>query len=170
MNLSLLRNRGIPLPEIETENGLSAKDIMDQIRSVYRKWGKKRDDYAEAEFLELLYNYPQSMCSRHMTSTLKRLIAIVYFESKLDPKEENPLWNGYSYEDLAIMFNKSKAAIHEAIRQKEAEIKQLLEEAKLLVKAREIALQELVQEEKLKLLEKQPKGIEKTTEQMLPTE
>jgi len=46
----------------------------------------------------------------------------------------------------------------------------LLEEAKLLVKAREIALQELVQEEKLKLLEKQPKGIEKTTEQMLPTE
>jgi hypothetical protein len=46
------------------------------------------------------------------------------------------------------MFDLSKATIYEAVRQKEAEVKQLLEEAKLRKKAEEIALEELVKEEK----------------------
>lgn len=70
----------------------------------------------------------------------------------------------------ARAFDRSKATVHEAIRQEEAEVKQLLEEPNLRAEAREIARQQLIEEEKLKLLQKQPKGIEKTTEQTPSTE
>jgi len=36
---------------------------MDKIRSFYAKYNKKGDEYSEAEFLELMLNYPQSMCA-----------------------------------------------------------------------------------------------------------
>jgi len=187
MILTLLKNKGIPLPAAETEDGLSAKDIMDKVRSFYVKFEKcegEESEYAEGEFLELLYQYPKSMVARHMTDTLKTLIALIYFESKpekMEKKEPTTMilsngrkitfdwddWEGYSYDDLALMFDLSKASIHEAIRQKEAEAKQLLEESKLRKKAKTIALEELVKEEKLKLLEKNLTESKETTEQTL---
>lgn len=161
MGLDVLRNRGYELPPIETVEGLEAKDIHDKILSFYRRLEKARDDTfqdcAAADFLELLRDYPQSLCSKHMSESQKLLMAILYFESKPDSKDKDACWRGFSYEELSILFDVSKATVHEAIRQKEAEVKQLLEKPKLRTKARAIALEELVKEEKLKLLRKKPK-------------
>ena len=76
----------------------------------------------------------------------------MYFEDRLKDKTNSPGdWQGYSYEHLALIFDGSKATIHEAIHQKETEVKQLLTEAMLRQKARSIALDELVKEEREKL-------------------
>lgn len=162
MSLSVLKKKGIPLPQIETEDGLTAKDIMDKMRSFYRRLEKCHSEiaeYAESYFLELIFNYPKSMCNRHMSEALKEVMALLYFESK--PKHDGEArekkgkdeWPGFSYDDLSTIFDMSKASIHEAIRQKEVHAKQLLEEVKLRAKAKEIVLEEYVQEERRKLLE-----------------
>lgn len=62
----------------------------------------------------------------------------------------------------------SKATIHEAIRQKEAEVTKLLSEVKLRSKARSIALEEMVQEEKQKILEEKLKENKQTNERLFP--
>jgi len=169
VSLAILRKKGMLSPPVETEDGLTAEDIMDKVRSFYLRLEKNTHseiaDYAESYFLELMLNYPKSMCNRHMTETLKQLIALFYIDSKPEAEEEEPAWNGFSYEDLAIVFDRSKASIHEAIRQKEGEVKQFREESKLRAKVKAIALEELIKEEKMKLLEKKYKGVEKTTEQ-----
>lgn len=72
-------------------------------------------------------------------------------------EEEDTLWNGFSYEDLSLMFDVSKATVHEAIKQKEAEAKGLLVDVQLREKAKEIALEQLIEEEKQKLKKKQAK-------------
>lgn len=158
--LGFLKNKGVALPHMEKEGDLTAKEIMDKIRNFYVKLEKcnsETRDFAEGYFLELLYYYPQSMCSRHMTENQKLVMALIYFESKPRPNEEDPLWNGFSYEDLALIFDVSKATVHEAIKQKEAEAKILLVDVKLREEAKEIALEQLVEEEKQKLKKKQPK-------------
>jgi len=184
MILTLLKNKGIRLPAVETEDGISAKEIMDKVRSFYlrlEKCDSDESEYAEGDFLELLYHYPKSMVAKHMTDTLKQLIAIIYFESKpekVEKKEttflcvgdkkikwEPDVWEGYSYDDLAVLFDLSKSSIHQAIGEKEKEAKQLLEEVRLRVKAKAIALEQLVEEEKQKLLEKNLTESKETTEQ-----
>lgn len=159
MNLiGVLKNKGVALPPMEKEDDLTAKDIMDKIRNFYNKLEKCTSvtrDFAEGYFLELLYCYPQSMCSRHMTENQKLLMALIYFESKPRQEEENPIWNGFSYEDLSLIFDVSKATVHEAIKQREEEAKKLLVDVQLREKAKEIALKELIVEEKQKLLERE---------------
>jgi len=135
--IKILRKKGISLPSIEKEDDLTAKEIMDKIRSFYIKFEKYNSlisDYAEGYFLELLYHYPKSMCSRNMSETQKLLMALIYFESKPVPEEEDPIWNGFSYEDLSLIFD-----------------------VQLREKAKEIALEQLIKEEKQKLKEKQLK-------------
>lgn len=171
--LEVPKAKGVPLPPIETEDGLTAKDLMDTIRGFYVKFEKcdgESQEFMEGYHLELLHSYPKSMCSRHLTETAKQLIAIYYFSSK--PKyqevELSDPWLGYSYEDLAVLFDLSKATIHEAIRQKEAEVTKLLSEVKLRSKARSIALEEMVQEEKQKILEEKLKENKQTNERLFP--
>jgi hypothetical protein len=123
-------------------------------------------EFMEGYHLELLHSYPKSMCSRHLTEKAKQLIAIYYFSSKSQYQEvelSDP-WPGHSYEDSGAMFDLSKATIHEAIRQKEAEVTKLLSEVKLRGKARSIALEEMVQEEKQKILEEKLKEDKQTNE------
>lgn len=157
MSIIVLRKKGIQLPPIESEDGLEAKDFMDKMRSFYVKLEKSHSetaDFAEGYFLKLLFNYPKSMCNRHMTDVLKLLIALIYFESKPRAEEEDPIWNGFSYEDLSLIFDVSKATVHEAIKQREEEAKKLIASVQLREKAKEIALEQLVEEEKQKLKEK----------------
>jgi len=134
LSLYPLKREGVKLPPKETEENLTGKEIVDKIRSFYRRLEKSHReqvvDFAEAEFLELLCDYPHSMCKRDMSDTLKLLIALVYFGSKPEYREdmsEDP-WQGYTYDDLSLMFDRSKASIHQAIREKEVEAKHLLEE------------------------------------------
>jgi hypothetical protein len=103
-----MKRKNIPLPPSETEEGLTANDIMHVIRSFYLRMEKINNDdvtdYAEGSFLELLKDYPKSMCSQHLTETMKELIALIYFESKPEPEKKDPLWEGFSYEQLALYF------------------------------------------------------------------
>jgi hypothetical protein len=155
MSITWLKTKEIPLPPIENVEGLTAEDIMEKIRAFYirfEKYDGECQDFMESYFLELLSNYPKSLCTRNMTESLKQLITIMYLASKPERKRAGD-WDGYSYEDLAVMFDISKATVHEAIRQKEAEVKELLEDTKLRGTAKKIALEELIKEEKLKILE-----------------
>jgi len=152
--------RGIRIPPSETDvSGLTAQQIIDKIRSFWdrcRKDNSQDSDVAPIDFLELLEAYPVSMCSFHMTDSLKLLVALMYFDSK--DKEDNAVssdWEGYSMDYLALIFDRSKKTIHDCIREKEQEAKKILEEAKLRKEARELALRELVEEEKLKLKQSQ---------------
>jgi len=155
VSLSYLRRKGAILPPIEDEGNLPAKAILKKIRDFYFRKEQSNteiDDFAEGYFLELLRDYPQSMCSQHMTNSLKQLIGLLYFEDRMDdkPKAKGD-WEGYSYEHLALIFVRSKATIYQAIHEKETEVKQLLTEGSLRQKARGLALEELVNEEKEKL-------------------
>jgi len=152
-----MKRKNIPLPPSETEEGLTANDIMHVIRSFYLRMEKINNDdvtdYAEGSFLELLKDYPKSMCSQHLTETMKELIALIYFESKPEPEKKDPLWEGFSYEQLALYFCRSKSTIHQAITQNEIQVKQLLAEVTLRTKAKNLALQDLIAEEREKLRE-----------------
>ena len=164
MNLPFLRKKGISLPPLETDKRLKAKDMMDKIKGFYIRLDKASGDiadFAPCYFMELLANYPKSICSRNMTETCKKLITLYYFATKPD-SEDKDVWEGYSYDDLSLIFDRSKASIHDAIKEKEVEVKELLEEVSLKAKARALALEELVEEEKKKLLEEKGKVDEET--------
>jgi len=168
MSLDGFERRGVKLPPRETDvSGLTAQQIIDKIRSFWdrcRKDNSQDSDVAPIDFLELLEAYPVSMCSFHMTETLKLLVALMYFDSKPSEEEiqrqieenkkwgfKGDVWEGFSYDYLALIFDRSKKSIHDAIKEKEQEVKAILEEAKLRKEARELALRELIEEEKRKL-------------------
>ncbi len=72
MILSRLKDKGIPLPTFEAEDGLTAQYIMNKIRSFHHRPEKSHSEicgYVEGYFLELMVNYPKSMCNRQMTET-----------------------------------------------------------------------------------------------------
>jgi len=156
MSLDIYERRGNRISQKETDlKDLTAKKIIDKIRSFWERLNRDTSqdkDIAPIDFLELLEAYPFSMCSYHMTDSLKLLVALMYFDSR--HKEENPIpsdWEGYSMDYLALIFDRSKKTIYDAIKEKETEAKAILEEAKLRKKAREIALKELIEEEKRKI-------------------
>ena len=155
MSLWLLRKKGIQLPPIETDySNITVEQLIKKIREFYRRKDKtNEEEMNECFFLELLRDYPVSICNRHMSEEQKVLIALVYFESKsyVDPEDKDAGWKGFSYDQLNTVFCRSKATIHEAIRQKEAEAKKLLADVQLREKAKEIALEQLIKEEKQKL-------------------
>jgi|YelNatPaOPRAMG01_1025707.scaffolds.fasta_scaffold242356_1 hypothetical protein len=162
MSLDVFERRGIKLPPREVDvSGLTTQQIIDKIRSFWERCKKDNSqdsDVAPIDFLELLEAYPVSMCSYHMTDSLKLLVALMYFDSKPEnPKEGD--WEGLTMDYLALIFDRSKKTIHDCIKEKEAEAKKILEEAKLRKKAREIALRELIKEEKLKLIQETTKNI-----------
>jgi hypothetical protein len=113
----------IALPAPETEKELSAFDIMEKIRSFYRRFNQIRDaameDNAEHFFLQLLAEYPQSMCSRNFSDTLKLIASLIYHQG------------AWSVEDLSIIFDRSKATIFAAIHDKEVEARDLLRQYNL---------------------------------------
>lgn len=176
--IDLLKATGYELSPRETDfSDLTTKEIMDKIAEFMSNTNPKHEELIP-DFWQLIANYPVSMCQRKMSDTLKLLINLFYHykppKIKQKDKLHQELWDSvrerfnkqgfFSYEQLAILFMRSKASIHDAIQEKEAEVKQLVEEVNNRRYARSIALEELVAEEKLKLLQKTSKGIEKTTE------
>ena len=153
--INRLRSEGYDLPAIETDvSTLAKEEIFERVQDFWRRYDKitsSDDEFAPVYFVELLAKYPVSLCKRQMTDTLKLLIALFYFDSKPNPEEKEPIWNGYSYDNLALIFVRSKASIHDAIKEKEAKAKAILNHVQLRKKAREIALQQLVDEEKERL-------------------
>lgn len=176
MSVRILRGKEVPLPPIESEDGLTAKAIMDKIRSFYRRFERvdsSQEEWIESYFLDLLYNYPQSMCNRHMTPELKQVMNLLYFESKPEPEKDEhgnikkvkDVDMGLSFDDLAMMFDVSKATVHEVIRQGKKEAKELLEIPKLKMEAKRKMRHAIVEEEMRKFYKKQQEERRKPTKQ-----
>lgn len=166
--IDLLKATGYELPPQETDfSNLTTKEIMDKIKEFMFNANPKYE-HLIVDFWQLIADYPVSMCERKMSDTLKFLITLFYNykipHSKQKDKKHQELWDKvrekfnkegfFSYEELAIMFMRSKASIHDAIKDKEAEVQQLMAEVNMRRHARSIAFQEMVKEEKLKLLTK----------------
>lgn len=115
----------VPLPQFEQVDGIDAAQIHAKVTEFLQRLPTCSSDYADfmqGYFLELLRYYPKSLCSREMTDALKLLISIWYQHSKLTTEDYNKENGGHfhaiSYEDLAILFVRSKASIHIAIEAK----------------------------------------------------
>jgi hypothetical protein len=153
--IRLLKSLGVKLPNFENEfSNVKVEDLIAKMRSFYERFEKVANadnEFAPMDFLELLTYYPASMCSFHQTETLKLLIALFYYWDKQKESEEEENEEGCSMDYLSLVFDKSKSTIHQAIKDKEAEAKAIIEESKLRNKAKKIALEQLIEEEKEKL-------------------
>jgi hypothetical protein len=172
MSLCELELRGVKLPEKETYLGdLTGNQIVEKINLFHERLRRESHlqvaPFAEAYFLNLIALYPVSMCMRSMTEPLKLVVALFYFGSKPAKEENNqapeddlkakelfprnkpsPVYRGYSCEDLALIFDRTRAAIVEAVKQKREEAVVMLEEATLRCASGARALEELTEEEK----------------------
>ena len=168
--IRLLTYWGVKLPQAENDfSNVKVEDLIGKMRSFYERFEKVAsadNEFAPMDFLELLTYYPASMCSFHQTETLKLLIAVFYYWNKEKEREEKENdYEGYSMDYLSLIFDRSKSSIHQAIKDKEAEAKAIIEEAKLRTKAKKIALEQLIREEKEKLKQTIQNRIEQTNTQ-----
>jgi len=166
--IRLLKSLGVKLPQTEDDLvNVKAEDLIGKMRSFYERLEKVANadnEFAPMDFLELLTYYPVSMCSFHQTETLKLLIALFYYWDKQKESEEKENdYEGYSMDYLSLIFDRSKSSIHQAIKDKEAEAKAIIEQSKLRNKAKKIALEQLIEEEKQKLKQNR---IEQTNPQL----
>jgi hypothetical protein len=166
--IRLLKSLGVKLPQTEDDLvNVKAEDLIGKMRSFYERFEKVQsadNEFAPMDFCELIAYYPASMCSFHQTETLKLLIALFYYwDKQKESEEEENDYEGYSMDYLSLIFDRSKSSIHQAIKDKEAEAKAIIEEAKLRTKAKEIALQQIIEEEKQKLKQNR---IEQTNPQL----
>jgi len=173
--IRLLKSLGVKLPDFENDfSNVKVEDVINKMRSFYERFEKVQsadNEFAALDFAELLTYYPVSMCSFHQSETLKSLIALFYYWHKEKESEEKENdYEGYSMDYLALIFDKSKSSIHQAIKDKEAEAKAIIEEAKLRTKAKKIALEQLIREEKEKLKQTIQNRIEQTNTQRTTVE
>jgi hypothetical protein len=190
MSLGDLELRGVKLPEKETcLNDLTANQIVEKINAFHQRL--RRESYlqvapfAEAYFLNLIALYPLSMCSKTMTDELKLVAALFFFgsqpthdaESKPTDQElrdlfprnrPSPAHSGYTLEDLALIFDRTRPAIAEAIRQKQEQAQVMLEEAVLRCQHQQAianenvdSLEKLSEDEKIELFQEKKKVEEK---------
>jgi hypothetical protein len=180
MDISEMELRGVKLPDRETFLGeLTAQQIVEKINAFHERLKKESQldvsQFAESYFLNLIALYPVSMCSRSLSEELKLVIALFYLGSKpvkeenrktkADPGEFKDLFpnithshvnDGYSYDDLALIFDRNRSAICEAIKQKQEIAKIMLEETMLRRESKKIALERLAEEEHGRLIQNKP--------------
>jgi hypothetical protein len=125
-------------------------------------------------FLNLIARYPIGMCSPHPSPILKSIMGFIYHAGQPTPQQEKEGIEKVSMEEVSEWFLRSKATIKEYVDTTEGiwkEIQRRVEEEKLRKKAKDIALKELVEEEKQKLLsEKQLNNQTNRTNTLEPTE
>jgi len=180
-----LELRGVKLPEKEAYLGdLTAHQIVEKISQFHERLKHESHlqvaPFAESYFLNLIALYPVSMCSKTMSDPLK-LVAALFYVGSQPPNEESAgaaeddqrlkeffprnkpssIHRGYAFEDLALIFDRSKAAIAEAVKQKREEAQVMLEEAALRCRKEQNALETLTEEEKHALVQGKPAAEEK---------
>lgn len=185
MGISELEIRGVKLPPKETFLGdLAAQQIVEKIDVFHRRLQKESHlevaQFAESYFLNLIALYPVSMCGRSMSDALKLVVALFFFGSKPTEAEKrkwtdedrkfkelfpnitpSSVYNGYSYDDLALIFERSRSSIIDAVRQKAEEAKICLEEATLRCKSEKTEAARLIAEEKDALIQDKHGKIDK---------
>jgi hypothetical protein len=190
MSLGDLELRGVKLPERETFfEDLTAHQIVEKINLFHERLKHEAHlqvaPFAESYFLNLIALYPVSMCSKTMNDELKLVAALFFFGSQpthdAEPKstdqelrdlfprnKPSPAHSGYTLEDLALIFDRTRPAIAEAIRQKQEQAQVMLEEAALrcqrqqaLAKESIDSLEKLSEDEKTELVQETKKVEEK---------
>jgi hypothetical protein len=171
-NLDYLKALGIELPPPEDGSTLYAHDLLNEINNFWKRYKMASPglEYVPIDHMELLLTYPVSMCKRDLTDTLKTIIALCKFTRPIglskhtkNPEEQRLMtyleehYPEPSYEELSLLFNRSKATIFDAINEKEVVAKNQVAQDQARREARNIASQQLIDEERQKLLDEKQK-------------
>ena len=198
MSIRDFRKKGYELPEKDIGEGLTAQDILAQLESYSEACENapgegNMDGIFDGYFIELLANYPNSMCRHQIGDKLQYLIALFYSEGTPSPQElaaydmekaqhDKEPWKYpitifkpeqlWSYDNLALIFNCSKASVYAAIHKHKDEAEKAVEDVRLHTTAKDLALRELVEKEKLRLETEKNRGTNATNERtgVLPPE
>jgi len=144
--------RGLTLTEdgpLVTENlsSLTVHEILDKIKDFLNS--DPTDEHYNV-FLHYLANYPVSMCRRKVSPILKYLIGFHYRLGQMFKKDYSKV-SPISMEELAEIFGRSKATVHDCIKETESAWKSFLELKKKHEEAEAKAERELIEEAKQRL-------------------
>jgi hypothetical protein len=154
VHLSLKDCSDIPFPPKEDCSNITAQQIVEKINAFYERFENNQTeigDFAEGYFMQLLAAYPCSMCNYNMSDELSLVVALIYFHSKVKDGVCDD-WEGYTYDDLALVFDRSKQTIFSAIKHNEQKANEILREYKWRCEARQKVEKQLLEEERLKRL------------------
>lgn len=126
---------------------LIVQEILDKIKSFLDS--DPTDEHYNV-FLHYLANYPVSMCKRKVSPTLKYLIGFHYRLGQMFKKDYGKV-SPVSMEELAEIFGRSKATVHECIKETEGAWKDFLELKKKHEEVEAKAERELIEEAKERL-------------------
>ena len=106
-------------------------------------------------FLNFLARYPVSMCKRDISYRLKRMIGFTYYYGIPDDSPEKEGITGVSFEQLAKIFDRSKASVSMAVKETYSEWMTCQEWIQKQLAIEEEAKRELIEEKKVQLRQKE---------------
>ena len=144
---------GIPFTEGESVvkedlSNVTVKEIIDKIKEFADS--DPLDEHYSV-FLRYLARYPVSMCKRNVSRLLKFLVGFHYRYGQMLKEEHFKTVKPVSMEELAQIFGRSKATIHECIRDTEDQWKEFLELKEREEEIEAEAERELIEEAKERL-------------------
>lgn len=140
-------SEGEPLVK-EDLSAITVQEILGRIKEFV---DSDPDDEQYIVFLHYLAKYPVSMCQRKVSPILKFLIGFHYRFGQMYKEEHYKRVQPVSMEELAQIFGRSKATIHECIRDTEEDWKRFLEVKKREEEIEKEAKRQLVEEAKTRL-------------------
>lgn len=158
MTVGVPFTEGEPIVKEDMSN-LTVNEILEKIKEFNDS--NPIDEHYKV-FLHYLAQYPVSMCKRRVSHLLKFLIGFHYRYGQMLKEEHFKTVKPVSMEELAQIFGRSKATIHECIKDTEGYWKEFLE---LMEKEKEIetkAERELIEEAKERLRKEKLNSEEKT--------
>ena len=132
----------------EDLSNLTVQEILDKIKDFLKS--EPRDEHYII-FLHYLANYPVSMCKRSVSQTLKFLIGFHYRLGEELKKESFKEAKTVSMEELAEIFERSKATIHDCVSETETSWKEFLTSREKQKDIEAKAERELIEEAKARL-------------------
>lgn len=190
MSIRYLKDKGYELPPFDTGEGLTGQDILGVVDSYLKACehapGEGNiDGIFDGYFMEAPVAYPNAMCSHKLGAKIEQVIALSY-EEGLPTKEQLEEWRAkcqqlreygykdkqlpdepgpsFTYENLALIFNCSKSTVYAAIHKYHSIAVKMVDDVRLHTTAKDIALKELVEEEKERLKQQQNNTNNQTTE------
>jgi len=132
---------------VENLSSLTLQEILDKIKDFLNS--DPLDEHYNV-FLHYLVNYPVSMCKRKVSPALRYLIGFHYRLAQMLKKDYGKV-NPVTMEELAEIFGRSKATIHDCIKETEGAWKDFLQFKKKQEEVEAKAERELVEEAKQRL-------------------
>jgi len=165
-------NVGLTLTEGKSliEEDLASLGVQEILEKIEEFINSEPDDEQYIVFMHYLAKYPVSMCKRNVSRLLRFLIGFHYRYGQLLKEKHFKTVKPVSMEELAQIFGRSKATIHECIKDTEEQWKEFLELKKREEEIEAEAERELIEEAKERLrqekqvLNKECKQNERTNE------